>query len=157
MKRILVTLVASAILLPGAMALHGCHKASAPRHAGTWELDTQLMKDAMVTDIAAIEDPEERRAMEMGMAVMGSAMLEQLSMTLTLNPDGSASITSAMMGDSETLHGTWSAAGNLLAIVMEQDGESQAASARVDGDTLELLPPDADDMPFRMIMRRREP
>lgn len=157
MKRILVTLVASALFLPGAMALHGCGKATAPSHAGTWELDTQLMKDAMAAEIAAIEDPEERRAMEMGMAVMGSTMLEQLSMTLTLDPDGSASVTSATMGDSETLRGTWSAEGNLLVIVMEQDGESRPASARVDGDTLELLPPEADDMPFRMIMRKREP
>lgn len=157
MKHVLVTLAATAILLPGALALHGCGKASAPDHAGTWELDTAVMKDAMVAEIAAIEDPEERRAMERGMAMMGAAMFEQMNMTLTLNPDGTASSTSAMHGESETVRGKWSAQGNMLVIEMEQDGKSEAVSARVDGDTLELLPPEEEEVPFRMILRKRKP
>jgi hypothetical protein len=156
MKRLTRTMAVLAALMLGAGLLHGCGNAApASSHAGTWELDMQVVKDAMLAEIAEIEDPEERQAMEFGMAMIGSGMLDAMSMTLTLNADGTASSTTSMMGESETVRGTWSARNDHLTIEMTQDGESEAVSAVVDGDTLELIPPEGEEMPFRMIMRKR--
>jgi hypothetical protein len=177
MRRVSFVIAVLAALALGAGALQGCAKqepaqpasgsapasaaAQAPASAvaagpvGTWQLDNQVVKDAMMADIAAIEDPEERQAMELGMAMMGAGMIDEMVMILALEPDGSASSTTSMMGDSETVHGKWSTSGEMLIIEMEQDGASEAIAARIDGDTLELIPPEGEEMPFRMIMRRR--
>lgn len=151
--RAMAVLVAAVV---GTGLLQGCGQAPEEAHAGTWELDIQVVKDAMAAEIAAIEDPEERQAMEFGMAMIGSGMLDEMEMTLTLKADGTASSTTSMMGESETVYGTWSARGKDLTIEMVQDNESDAVAAVVEGDTLELIPPEGEEMPFRMIMRRRE-
>lgn len=155
MKNLALLIAALASLLLGAGSLQGCGRSDAPRHAGTWELDTDVVREAMKAEIAAIEDPDERRAMEAGMAMMGEKMLDAMSMTLTLNPDGSAASTTRMMDESETIRGTWSAEGDMLTIVMEQGGQSEPVSARVDGELLELLPPEGRGMPLPMIMRKQ--
>jgi hypothetical protein len=139
-----------------AAPIQGCGQQATPSaHAGTWELDIQVVKDAMMAEIAEMEDSEEREAMELGMAMIGAGMLDTMSMVLRLNPDGTASSTSTMMGESDTVHGSWSAEGDRLTIQMTQDGESDSVSAVVEDDTLELLPPEGEEMPFRMIMRKR--
>lgn len=155
MKNIPLLIAVLTTLLLGAGSLQGCGRPDAAPHAGTWELDTDVVREAMKAEVAAIEDPDERRAMEAGMAMMGEKMLDAMSMTLTLNPDGSATSTTRMMDESETIHGTWSAEGDRLTIVMEQDGQSEPVAARVDGDLLELLPPDGRGMPLPMIMRKQ--
>lgn len=178
MRRVAFVVAVLAGLVLGAGALQGCAKQeSAPQPAsdsapasaaapvpagaaaagpvGTWQLDNQVVKDAMMADIAAIEDPEERQAMELGMAMMGAGMIDEMVMILELKPDGAATSTTSMMGDSETVHGKWATNGDMLVIEMEQDGASEAIAARIDGDTLELIPPEGEEMPFRMIMRRQ--
>jgi hypothetical protein len=155
MKRTPLEMAVLAAVLLGASLLPGCGKPAEVAHAGTWELDIQVVKDAMAAEIAGIEDPEERQAMEFGMAMIGAGMLDAMKMTLTLNADGTASSTTSMMGESETVQGTWSARGNRLTIEMVQDNKSEEVSAVVDGDTLELIPPDDEEMPFRMIMRKQ--
>ena len=176
MRRVIFVAAVLAGLVLGAGTLQGCAKqepaqpspGSAPASAaqapasiaavgpvGTWQLDNQVVKDAMMADIAAIEDPEERQAMELGMAMMGAGMIDEMVMILALEADGSASSTTSMMGDSETVHGQWATSGDMLIIEMEQDGASEAIAARIDGDTLELIPPEGEELPFRMIMRRR--
>lgn len=155
MKRSPLDMALLVAVLLGASLLLGCGKPAEVEHAGTWELDIQVVKDAMAAEIAGIEDPEERQAMEFGMAMIGAGMLDEMQMTLTLNADGTASSTTSMMGESETVQGTWSARGNRLNIEMVQDNKSEEVSAVVDGDTLELIPPDDEEMPFRMIMRKQ--
>jgi hypothetical protein len=155
MKRLLLPLAVLAALLLGAATLQGCGQPEVSRHAGTWDLDTQVVKDAMLAEIASIENEEERQAMELGMAMMGAELIDAMNMTLVLSPDGTASSTTSIMGESETVYGSWSASGDMLTIEMEQDGQSEAVAARVSGDTLELLPPEGEEMPFRMVMRKR--
>jgi len=155
MKNLFLLIVMLVALLLGTASLQGCGRPDAASHAGTWELDTAVVREAMAAEVAAIEDPEERRAMELGMAMMGEKMLDAMSMTLTLNPDGSATSTTRMMDQSETVRGTWSAEGDMLTIVMEQEGQSEAVAARVDGELLELLPPEGRGMPLPIIMRKR--
>ena len=133
----------------------GCGKSQEARHAGTWELDKEIVKEAMLAEIAAVEDPAQREVMELGMAMMGAAMLDSMDMTLTLNADGTAESTTVIMGETETVRGRWSASGNNLRIEMTEEGQTDGIEARVDGDVLELLPPEGEDMPFPLVMRRR--
>jgi hypothetical protein len=148
-----MAMLAAVMLLAG--GLQACGKSQTMTHAGTWELDIQVVKDAMEAEIAQIEDPEERQAMELGMAMIGAGMLDAMSMTLVLNPDGTASSTTSLMDESQTVQGTWSQDGDSLIILMTEGEQSDSVSAVVDGDTLELLPPEGEEMPFRMIMRKR--
>lgn len=146
--------LAALLILSALGGLAGCGQSSEARYVGTWELDREVVKEAMRAEIAGVEDPDEREAMELGMAMIGEGLIEAMNMTLVLNKDGSAASTTTLMGQSETVYGRWSAKGNLLRIEMSGDGESEALDARVEGDTLELLPPEDDDMPFRLVMRR---
>jgi hypothetical protein len=155
MKRLFLPTAVLAALMFSAGILQGCGQQETSRHAGTWDLDTQVVKDAMMAEIASIENEEEREAMELGMAMMGAQLIDAMNMTLVLGQDGSASSTTSIMGESETVHGTWSASGDMVLIEMEQDGQAEAVAARVTGDTMELLPPEGEEMPFRMIMRKR--
>jgi hypothetical protein len=148
-----MAMLAAVLLLAG--GLQACGKSPTMTHAGTWELDIQVVKDAMEAEIARIEDPEERQAMELGMAMIGAGMLDAMNMTLVLNPDGTASSTTSLLDESQTVHGTWSQDGDNLTIRMTEDEQTDSVSAVVTGDTLELLPPEGEDMPFRMIMRKR--
>ena len=148
-----MAMLAAVMLLAG--GLQACGKSPTMTHAGTWELDIQVVKDAMEAEIARIEDPEERQAMELGMAMIGAGMLDAMNMTLVLNPDGTASSTTRLLDESQTVQGTWSQDGDTLTIRMTEGEQSDTVSAVVDGDTLELLPPEGEDMPFRMLMRKR--
>lgn len=155
MIRTIPPLAVFAAVALAAAALAGCGKSPEAQYAGTWELDKEIIKDAMMAEIALVEDPAERQMMEMGMAMMGAGMLDAMSMTLVLNADGTASSTTRMMGESDTVHGRWSARGRTLTIEMTQDGQTEAITAEFDGDALELIPPEDEDVPFRMVMRRQ--
>lgn len=144
----------SAVLLTvGALA--GCGQSADARYVGTWELDREVVKEAMRAEIAAVEDPEQREVMELGMSMIGEGLIEAMNMTLVLNKDRSAASTTTLMGQSETVHGRWSARGNTVHIEMAGEGQPEVIEARVDGDVLELLPPEDEDMPFRLVMRRQ--
>lgn len=153
------TLPSLAVLAAAALAatlLAGCGKSPDAQFAGTWELDKEVIMEAMLAEIAEVEDPAERQMMEMGMAMMGASMLETMSMTLVLNADGTASSTTRMMGESDTVQGRWSSRGRTVTIEMSQDGQTESITAEYDGDaTLELIPPEDEDVPFRMVMRRK--
>ena len=154
MKR-LATLLPAILLLVFAAGLSGCGPSEATRYAGTWELDTAIVKAAIEAEIASIEDEEERQAMEAGMALMGSRMLEALRITLVLNEDGTAVSTTSMMGESETVNGNWSVADDVLTIEMTGNGESQTIRGRVEDDLLELLPAEDEELPFPMVLRKQ--
>ena len=137
-------------------ALQGCGKAEESRHAGTYELDKAVIMESIAGEIAAIENPEEREAMEMGLAMVGSGMLDMMRLTVTLTADGTASSTTSMMGESETVSGTWVARGDAVTITMiEADGGSEPVNGMITGDTLELFPPEDEALPFRMVLRRQ--
>jgi hypothetical protein len=155
MFRTTVYVPALAATLIALGALQGCGKAAESRHAGTYELDKAVIMESIEAEIAAIEDPEEREAMEMGLAMVGSGMLDMMRLTITLNADGTASSTTSMMDESETVSGTWVARGDAVTISMiEADGSAEPVNGMITGDTLELFPPEDEELPFRMVLRR---
>lgn len=152
MQRLILFLTVT--LLAGGL-LQACGQPAESKHAGVYELDKDVIMDAMQADIAAIADPDERQAMEMGMAMMGAGMFDVMNMTLTLDADGTASSTTSMMGETETVTGRWSAAGDTVTIEMVDHGEPEAITGKITGDSLELHPPDGEEMPFRLVLKRR--
>lgn len=155
MKRPAHLLPAIFVLLFFAAGLWGCGQSDADRYVGTWELDTAIVKAAMEAEIASIEDDAEREAMQAGMAMMGSRMLDALRITLVLKADGTAVSTTSVMDERESVSGTWSAAGDILTIEMTEDGESEAIKGRVVDDLLELLPAEDEELPFPMVLRKQ--
>ena len=135
--------------------LQGCGQSVDSAHVGTYELDMAMVMEGMREQVAAIEDPEERKAMEMGLAMMGSGMLDNMNMSITLHADGTASSTSSMMGQSETVTGRWSARGDTVTIEVAQGEQAEAVTGRITGDRLELFPPEEEDIPFRMVLIRQ--
>lgn len=137
-------------------ALQGCGKSVESQHAGTYELDKAVIMESIEAEIAVIEDAEEREAMEAGLAMVGSGMLDMMRLTITLNADGTASSTTSMMGESDTVTGTWVTRGDAVTITMiEADGSSEPVNGMITGDTLELFPPEDEELPFRMVLRRQ--
>lgn len=134
-------------------ALSGCGQTMADV-AGVYELDKEAIK------AAAKAEMDKQSGDEQGMAALGSAMvlgmIEQMTMTLTLNADGTASMLMRGMGDEDTSTGTWSLEGTTISISMDaRGGGPDDASGTVDGDTITFIPPDDEDMPFNLVFKKK--
>lgn len=132
--------------------LQGCgEQASAEsRVAGTYELDTDAAKAAMQAEIDQMEDEMEK----MG-ATMMLGMIDSISMTLTLNEDGTANGEMTRDGEPNPATGTWTLDGDSITISMAAEGdEPDAMSGTVDGDTIRMSGDDAE-MPFDLVFVRQ--
>ncbi|MFU8896449.1 MAG: lipocalin family protein [Gammaproteobacteria bacterium] len=152
-RMLLIPVLAALALLAG--GLQGCGQSVDSAQVGTYELDMATVMEGMRAQVAAIEDSEERKAMEMGLAMMSSGMLDNMNMSITLNADGTASSTSSIMGQSETVTGRWSSSGDRVRIEVAEGDQSEAVSGRITGDRLELFPPEEEDIPFRLVLIRQ--
>lgn len=117
--------------------------------AGTYSLDKEAVKAAMQAEIDKIEDPMEK----MGASMM-LGMIDMMSITITLNEDGTATGTMAMGGDEDPASGSWTLDGNVISITMASEGDSpETMTGTFDGDTIRLSDAD-DEMPFQMVFKR---
>lgn len=154
MSRI-TTLTAIALLtLVSACILTGCGQSAQAAMAGVYELDKAKIKADMQTQIDATEDEQEK----MGMQMM-AGFIDAMTMTLTLNEDGTATGVFTAMGDTENATGTWTINGDSISVTLGSgDEEPDTMSGTVDGDTFELVPPgdDESDMPpFNLAFKKR--
>ncbi len=132
-------------------ALSGCGQSAEAAAAGVYELDKERIKEEMQAQIDAMEDETEQAEAQMGLA-----FIEMMSMTLTLNEDGSASGVMSMMGESDHATGSWTIDGSQIAITLAGEGEEpETMSGTLAGDTLELEPDDDGMMPFNLVFRKR--
>jgi hypothetical protein len=130
--------------------LQGCGESATARAAGTYELDTTAMKAAVQAEIDSMEDEMEKMA-----AGMMLGMLDGMSMTLTLNEDGTASGVVVMNGEEDPATGTWTLDGDSISITMEsEDTAAEEMTGTLEGDTIRLSNP-GDEMPFDMVFNRR--
>ncbi len=131
--------------------LQGCGDSGVAKAAGTYELDTAAMRTAMQAEIDKIEDPMER----MGASMM-LGMLGEMSMTITLNADGTASGVVVIAGEEDPATGNWTLTGNNISITMGSEGESnpETMSGTYEGDTIRLDAP-GDEMPVQMVLKRK--
>ncbi|MFB3431937.1 MAG: hypothetical protein ABL309_13555 [Phycisphaerales bacterium] len=130
--------------------LQGCAESPAARVAGTYELDTDAMKAAMQAEIDQMEDEMEK----MGASMM-LGMIDGMSMTLTLNEDGTASGVVVMNGEEDPASGTWTLDGDAISITMASEGGSpEEVTGTLDGDTIRMPSP-GGQMPIDMVFKRQ--
>ena len=139
-----------------AASLRGGCAASAspvPEVAGTYELDREAVKAAMQAEIELIEDEEERWD---ALTIMGT--IDMMSITLTLNQDGTANGEMTMFDEAHPASGTWTLDGGTLTVIVAPEGDEAATMiGTVDGDTIRLSVEDEDeDMPFDLVFVRRD-
>jgi len=97
-----------------------CLTACGGSPAGTYELDKAGMKAEVEAQVAANpDDPSAAMA-----AAMIGPMLDSLDITLTLNPDGSAEMRMAMMGQTESESGSWTGGGDRLTLSFGGDAKT---------------------------------
>jgi len=135
-----------------ASMLQGCGDSGTAKVAGTYELDKTAMKAAMQAEIDGIEDDMEK----MGAAMM-LGMIDMMSITITLNEDGSANGLMVMGGDEDPATGSWTLNGKAISITLAPEGDSnpETMSGTFDGDTIRLDAPEEEEMPFQMVFTRK--
>ncbi len=144
---LILTLLTSLLMLT---SLQGCGKSPMAKAAGTYELDKEAVKTAMQAEIEKIEDP-----MEKSMASGALGMVDAMSMTMTLNADGTATAATTGMPGAGTASGTWTLEGSTITITMAQEGENpDTISGTLSGDVITLSPPE-EEMPFDMVFKRK--
>jgi len=130
--------------------LQGCGDSSEASAAGTYELDKAAMKTALQAEIDSIEDPMEK----MGASIMLD-MIDAMSITLTLNQDGTASGVFLMGEDEDRASGNWTLTGSDISIALasEEGDTPETMAGTFNDDTIRLSDPD-EDSPFQMIFTR---
>jgi len=129
--------------------LQGCGDSSEASAAGTYSLDKAAMKTALQAEIDSIEDPMEK----MGASMM-LGMIDEMSMTLSLNQDGTASGVFVMADEEENVYGNWTLTGSNISISLAPEGDTpETMAGTFNGDTIRLSDPD-DDTPFQMVFKR---
>lgn len=123
--------------------------------AGTYELDKEVMREAVKKELEAQEGAGAEGMDEFALAmVMG--MIDNMSMTLTLDADGAATFVVRDMGQSDTMTGTWTLDGAAIAITAAEEGEEPSTvRGTVAGETITLDPEGDDDVPFEPVFRRK--
>lgn len=134
-----------------ASMLQGCGDSAVSKAAGTYELDTAAMRTSMQAEIDKIEDQMEKMGASMMLGMIG-----EMSITITLNADGTANGVMVMAGEEDPATGSWTLEGNAISITMTPEGESTAETmtGTFEGDTIRLDAP-GEEMPFQMIFKRK--
>jgi len=134
-------------LLIVALTCSGC---AAPREsavAGVYDLDASAVRDLAADGIDDIEDPSQQMAM--GMAL---SMLQSLTISLHLEPDGTAFVTGIQPAPS----GTWSVDGDRVSALLGVPGADAArAEAVLRAGTLVVPAGGGMELPFDLVFRKR--
>ena len=138
---------ALAAMLLGALLVSGCGTPRERELAGLYVLNASAVRDSAAEQIDDIEDPSQQMAM--GMAL---TMLQSLTISLHLEPDGTAYVT----GIEPQQRGTWSAEGNRIVAMLGVEGDDRD---RYEGTLREgwLVVPagGASELPFELVFERR--
>jgi hypothetical protein len=117
--------------------------------AGTYAMDKEGVKES----VKAKGESDGASSQEIDMAL---AMIDGMTMQLTLNADGTASTSTSMMGQSQSTSGTWTISGGDVTVSMkDEDGQSQSITGKLEGESLEMDPPPGSDMPFKLVFRKQ--
>lgn len=124
--------------------------------AGTYELDKVAVKAAMQAEIDKQKESGEEDPMAGFGAAMAMGMIDSMSITMTLNADGTATMLMQMMGDTESAKGTWTLDGNKITVTAAAEGETpEPATGTVSGDIITLKMPESGDQPFDMVFKKK--
>lgn len=139
------------LLVLSAVILTAC--SGSANVAGTYEIDKEAMKQGMA-EAAKTADPNEPGA-EFAASMM-QGMIDNMSITLTLETNGSAKIVTQMMGQSDTATGTWTLDGKTISITAGVEGKDAATmKGTVSGSTITMHPEKDQGMPSNMVFKKK--
>mgnify|MGYP006272503897 FL=1 len=118
--------------------------------AGTYELDNEAIQSDFQQRLDEMEEGPEKIG-----AQMAAGMISSMQMTIALNEDGTASVNTTMMGQTDQSPATWSISGETITLtVTPENGEPDTATGTLEGDTLTLDPPDGQNMPIDLVFNK---
>jgi len=142
--------IATAIAAVLTLLITGCGPSPMAEAAGTYELDNEAIQADFQQRLDEMEDGPEK----MG-AQMAAGMISSMQMTITLNEDGTASVDTTMMGQTDQAPATWSISGETVTLtVTPEEGEPDTATGTLEGGTLTLDPPDGENMPIDLVFNK---
>lgn len=152
-RTITITLAILCSLITATL-LQGCGDSGVAKAAGTYELDRDAIKAELQKEIEKIDDPSEKY---MATNILGG-IDDMPLMTFVLAKDGTLEATTVMMGMTDTAKGNWSISGSTVTFRMTDTGENDPdeMTGNLKGERIELNPPDGEEMPFKMIFKRKK-
>ncbi len=114
------------------VTLVGCGGGSS--FEGEWSIDKAAMKEIMVASMEkeAEGQPEEAKKFMLDMA---NTMVENMQMDLSLKSDGTFTVTSVMMDQTDTVKGKWTESGGTISM-LEDGNPDKKATAKIEGGKL---------------------
>jgi hypothetical protein len=133
------------------LLIQGC-SGSAEEMAGTYALDRESAKASAQAKADAESNAARKKALQ---ATANS--IDDVSFQITLNGDGSASMTSGTLEARKASTGTWTNAGNTITLTMtpSDGGAAETITATIEGDTMKLTPPADSVLPFEIVLKKR--
>ena len=144
-KKFLSLVLAICLIIPGIVMLSACGK-TGPAGVysvssvttvmdGSTEAQTFTVEDYNTAKAALEQNPDD---MVNGMIVMMLTMF--FEMDLTVNEDGTFTMTIDVMGEEETMSGTWTQEGDTLSLT----GGEETATATYKNNTLTMTEPESE-------------
>lgn len=99
---------------------------------GEWSVDKAAMKEIMIASMEkeAEGQPEEAKKF---MQDMASSMVENMKMDLVILKDGTFTVTSVMMDQTDTIKGKWTESGGTISMVEDENPDKKATAKIEDG------------------------
>ena len=139
-------------LLICSIALSGCSDPKA-KAVGTYELDKEAIRAAAAAEVKAKGEHDPSAAG----AEMMLGIVDQMAMVITLNADGSATMQTAMIGQTSTASGTWTISGTTISITGAPPGQERVTLAgTIVGDTITLKPASQNDLPYDLVFKKKK-
>lgn len=147
MARSLLTFALAAL----AFFLAGCGGSS---YEGDWTVDAAELKSIMLAEMEkeAAADDTMTEDMKKMMTEMAASMAESMKMNLTIKPDGTFTVSTEMMGQTDTVSGTWKAENGGITLTDTEEGMS--VSGKLDGAKLVMTFPEGQGGPEKLPMVR---
>ena len=99
---------------------------------GEWSIDKAAMKEIMVAGMEKETQGQSEEAKKM-MMDMVTPMVENMQMDLVLNNDGTFTVTSVMMGQTDTVTGKWTESGGTISMLEDGNADKKATAKIEDG------------------------
>ena len=131
--------------------LAGCGGSS---YEGDWTVDAAELKSIMLAQMEkeAAADDTMTEDMKKMMTEMAASMAESMKMNLTIRPDGTFTVSTEMMGQTDSVDGTWKAENGGITLTDTEDGMS--VTGKLEGAKLVMTFPEGQGGPETLPMIR---
>lgn len=147
MARSLLTFALAAL----AFVLAGCGGSS---YEGDWTVDAAELKSAVLAQMEkeAAADGTMTEDMKKMVTEMAASMAESMKMNLAVRPDGTFVLSTEMMGQTDSIGGTWKAENGGISLTDDEQGNT--VTGKLEGAKLVMTFPEGQGGPEKLPMIR---